>query len=248
MNYDRFKELWTSAFRDADLVEPFDEASLANETIILNQMTRCYSMFIGHFIPQPADPFFVSGMLSWKWDALQSARTATSEEAVLIELHGNRESAEIETEHPWLRVDIKLMAKLPMDSPQPIPSAPTMQKWTELVVENVVPHFPSEQFEFSSGSSVLGWCDEPTVESKCGPDGQLLLIGVEMEAWQPIILPRCWENADHEPQTDPRRQLTVLAKRIRGAITQWTECTKTLQNMDGSMNINHHNDDCSTIH
>jgi hypothetical protein len=66
--------------------------------------------------------------LSWRWDALQTARTATREEDVLEELLG-RDGYNLVTERPWLRVDVTLRATLPLDSPLPMPGAEAWRRW-----------------------------------------------------------------------------------------------------------------------
>ena len=63
------------------------------------------------------------------------------------------------------------------------------------------PRRPVEQFEFNAASAVLGWCGQPTAEVQCEDDGPVRLTGVEIEAYQPILLARTWD--------DPERQSSV---------------------------------------
>lgn len=52
----------------------------------------------------------ISAALEYRWDALQTARTATTEEDMLQELLGLDRTRKPRTEKPWLRVDVTLRA------------------------------------------------------------------------------------------------------------------------------------------
>jgi len=81
-------------------------------------MSRGYSINVSLRSVQRAGPFRIIAGLSWKWDAALSARTATTEEDLLVEVLGE-DGYYLVTEQPWLRVDVTLRAILPMDSPLP---------------------------------------------------------------------------------------------------------------------------------
>jgi len=55
---------------------------------------------------QDAPPFHTSAAIEWRWGALATARTATTEEDMLTELLGREDAHDVETERAWLRVDI----------------------------------------------------------------------------------------------------------------------------------------------
>ena len=86
---------------------------------------------------------------------------------------------------------------------------------------------PCEEVEFNEGSNVLGWCGEPQAQVRCNEDGTLLLSGVELEAWQPVLLPRQWSDSEKEPDDEP--ELGVLAERVRAAMKVWSDAVRVLR-------------------
>jgi len=125
MNYDQFRALWYEILDEAGLLSFPPRPS---ETIDLGDMARMYRIFVELHRLQRAGPFHVTAELSWRWDALQTARTATREEDVLEELLG-RDGYYLVTERPWLRVDVTLRASPPLDSPLPMPAAEVWRRW-----------------------------------------------------------------------------------------------------------------------
>jgi hypothetical protein len=115
------------------------------ETIDLGDMSRTYRIFVKLYRAQRAGLFHVMAELSWRWDALQTARTATREEDVLEELLG-RDGYYLVTERPWLRLDVTLKATLPLDSPLPMPGAE--------VTARLAPLLPTEAEEAGNGMVV----------------------------------------------------------------------------------------------
>ena len=110
VNYDEFK----AAFLQALLASWLSTISRvpAEERLDLGSTDRSLVVYI-----EPAErglerPFHVSGVVSWRWDALQTARTTTSEEDLLTELLGRSGARGIDTARPWLRIDVQLRAAL----------------------------------------------------------------------------------------------------------------------------------------
>jgi hypothetical protein len=88
------------------------------EAVELDWLNRTYRISVSLRGVQRAGPFYISAGLSWKWDAALAARSATTEENLLIEVLG-RDGYYLVTEQPWLRVDLTLRATLPADAPIP---------------------------------------------------------------------------------------------------------------------------------
>jgi hypothetical protein len=107
MNYDQFRAFWHEALDEAKLLSFPPRPA---ETIDLGDMARTYRIFVERYRLQRAGPFHVTAELSWRWDALQTARTATREEDVLEELL-DQDGYDLATERPWLRVDVTLRAR-----------------------------------------------------------------------------------------------------------------------------------------
>lgn len=158
MTYSTFKSLWHSALDEAGLLSPYDRP---DEVIDIGDMNRRYSIRLGlRSGPQPSEPFTTSCVLSWRWDALQSARTSTTEEDLLTQLHGRDEAADMDTERPWLRVDVELHASLPWGECQKMPGKATWKRFVAAVAKKVAPSFPVHEIDFNDGTAVLGWCGQ----------------------------------------------------------------------------------------
>ena len=75
MDYDAFRERWHEALSQAGLRSvPF----WPTETVDLRHMDRRYQIYLHVHHKDQTSPFHVTVELSWRWDALQSARTATT--------------------------------------------------------------------------------------------------------------------------------------------------------------------------
>ena len=88
MNYETFRTLWAQSLRICDL-------KLAEHTVqeTLNPVSlrRSYRALVRQLPESSAPaPFSVSAELSWDWDALLTARFATTEEDVLTEFFGRK--------------------------------------------------------------------------------------------------------------------------------------------------------------
>jgi len=232
MDYDTFKSLGTTALSNAGLLSAIGQP---DETIDFGSMDRSYTAFVRDPWGLSPEPFHVSCKLSWRWHALQSARTSTTEEDMLTQLHGRDEAAEMDTERPWLRVDIKLHASLQWGESQKMPGKATWKRFGAAVAKKVAPLFPVHEIEFKDGTAALGWCGQPEATVQCMDDGQVKLIGVELLAYQPILLPRKWDDPEREPDEDPEAELAAFAGRIRAAMEQWAEAVKVLRIVDVSV-------------
>jgi len=210
MDYDTFKSLWNSALDEAGLLYSIGRP---DEAVDLSNMDRRYVAYVRD-LGEASKPFHVSCKLSWRWPALQSARTSTTEEDMLTQLHGREEAADMDTERPWLRVDVELHASLTLGEGQKMPGKATWKRFVTAVAKNVTPLFPVHEIEFNGGTAVLGWCGQPTATVQCEDDGLVKLTGVELPAYQPILLPRKWDDPKREPDEDPEQELAVFAERF----------------------------------
>lgn len=83
MTYEQFHTAWYEALTEAGM---WSFLSPPTETVDLGQMRRTYQVYVHLGRSQQVEPFHVTASLSWTWDALQAARSATREEDVLIAL------------------------------------------------------------------------------------------------------------------------------------------------------------------
>ena len=234
MNYDLFCKLWHEALEFANLVNlPFQPI----ETVELDGMSRTHEIAVALSSTQPVSPFYVTATLSWRWDAALSARSATTEEDLLVNILG-QDGYYLVTEQPWLRVDVILNATVPLDSPLPTPDTGAWRRWAAEVAARLSPLLPIDcaeaevPVEDGYRSRVFSSRDEPEARLRCDPDGRLYLAGVYLPAWQGIDLPRQWDNSDREPDDRPDDDLADFAARVRRALQEWEECLGCLHQQE----------------
>jgi hypothetical protein len=222
MDYDTFRALWHETLSAAGL-SPF--IPWPTETIDVRGMNRTYRIYVSPPGMRSTRPFTVTATLSWRWDALHAARSATTEEGLLTELFG-RVGYDLVTERPWLRVDVTLNATLPYDAPLPMPNAGAWQRWTEHVTRRLEPLLPAEvpYFEDEGEETILFWRGDPEARLQCRPGGQLYLTGVELPSWQGIELHRQWDSPDRPQDDDTEEQLESLFEWVRASLEAWAEC------------------------
>jgi hypothetical protein len=175
----------------------------------------------------------VTASLSWRWGALQTARTNTTEEDVLTEMLGRNDLVGAPTERPWIRVDIVLKATLPYGKPLAMPAPAAMRKWfheTMTRLEQVEPLTPDEHLRHEGRLAIVAWQEaEPGVHALCRPSGDLMLEAVELAAWQAIDVPRMVDDPDHEPDHRPDDELAAMFGRTRAALSAWMQALDHLR-------------------
>jgi hypothetical protein len=228
MDYDAFRSAWTDALRDANLLSYNDRAE---EAVALDSMSRKHFVRVGMFQGgQPAEPFMGSMELSWEWNALKSARTRTNEGDVMAELLGRDTARDLKTELPALRIDITLHGKLSWDKPLLLAGPETWRAWVAEVASQVDPRLPPPKrprYNKQGYEIIQSWLGEPEAQVRCGPMGELWLLGVELPAWQALDLPRKLDNPDKEDKS-PGPQLKALAERVSAALTAWKKSLRML--------------------
>lgn len=226
MDYEQFKELWLWALRESGLLA----AGLTpiEESLDLRSTARhCTSLV--HLPGAPrVTPFHVSAALEFRWDALQTARTRTTEEDMVRQLLGVDREQYPRTAVPWLRVDVTLRASTAWGQEIPLPATEAWRSWARETLsrlENVEPLLPIEQVrENRKGDlEILAWRSEPELHVLCKPDGALVLRGVEVAAWQAIHLPRKLDDTRRKPDQRPHDEVAALFRRLNASLQGWTE-------------------------
>jgi hypothetical protein len=226
MNYDTFRAAWDEALRNAGLLSSQDHPE---ETITLGNMERRYTLRVGMATAKRPEPFSSSMKLTWNWDALHSARTQTTEEDALTEFLGRKAAQDRQTDLPWLRVDVALAGGLDWDRPFLLPSQETWRAWVSEVMAPMEALLPAAGRKQPDGATtVLSWRGEPEAQVRCGPAGEIWLLGVELAAWQGINLPRQWDDPQRKPDEGPEKHLADLAQRWRNALEIWSKGLKML--------------------
>jgi hypothetical protein len=161
--------------------------------------------------------------VEWTWRALQSARAATTEEDVLVELFGHR-SVMPETEPGAVRVDVTLKATAPWGSNLTLPDSATWARWSAAVHAALEPLLGLELVEGEDGQRrVVGGWESPVVELACDAAGHLTVSRLEARAFELVDIPRVWDDSRRPPDPDPRERLADLARRLVEARTAWRE-------------------------
>jgi hypothetical protein len=219
MNYELFRTAWYEALTEAGM---WSYLAPPTETVDLGNMSRTYQVYVHLASSKELEPFHVSAGLSWTWDALQAARSATREEDLLMELLGT-ENRHVDTERPWLRVDVTLSATLPWGSPIRLPEASMWRNWVADVTERLEPLLSTDWESRDEKTAFFSSRSEPEAEVQPAVDGQLYLTGVKVSAWDTIELPRKWDDPDREPDEDPDEQLTDFFERVWEALREWNQ-------------------------
>lgn len=221
MNYDEFTRCFLVTLRDSGL-----RPLLPEERIDLRSGSRMFSIGVEPLDEEVGKPFHVVASISFEWSALQAARSATCEEDLLAQLLGDDEG--VETERPFLRVDIKLQAGLPWGKGIPMPAATVWAKWSRealarlediepLISEDAVRETPEGRL------AILAWQGDPEAKITCNPLGELRLESLTVRAFQGIDLPRKWDDPEREPDEAPHAQLRAMFERVRAALYAWGE-------------------------
>lgn len=221
MRYDDFRDCWHDALKKTGLTATFP--LWPTETIDRSTMDRSYSVYLRLTSTPETRPFHVSAKVSWQWDVLLSARFATTEEDMLMQIYGVFGIHE-DTDVPWLRVDVTLYATLPPDVVLPMPSAGHWHRWASVVTTRLEPLLPTES---NDEMHIFSWSGEPRVNLDCSTTGQLYLYGVELSGWQGVNLPRQWDDPD-KWDAEPDEQLRDFAHRLNEAMRVWQESLERL--------------------
>jgi hypothetical protein len=226
MTYEDFKSAWISALRESTL--PLLGAKPVEEMLGLRSMDRVVKSFVEPFGGQHAEPFQVSAALEYRWDALQSARTATTEEDMLHGLLGLDRSRRPRTERPWLRVDVTLRASTAWGREIALPSQAAWKRWARETLGRLESIEPMIRIETARDGrlglpEILAWQVEPELQVLCTPTGELKLRGVEIATWQAIELPRRWDDSSRKPDEAPDDQLAAMFKRLGASMNAWME-------------------------
>jgi len=230
VNHHSFRNAFEAALRGSGLAI----FGVRGEDLLdLHNLDRIHRITVEPIGGQDAEPFLVTASLSWRWSALHTARTNTTEEDVVTEMFGPNDLAGAPTERPWIRVDIKLKATLPYGKPLAMPAPSAMRRWfhdamTRLdLVEPLTPDdIPREHGQFA----ILAWQEaEPRVHALCRPSGELMVEGLEIAAWQAIDVPRILDDPDHDPDPGPDEELAAMFGRTQAALSGWMQALDHLR-------------------
>jgi len=225
MDYAHFRKIWDDALDRSALPA---EAPSVDERLDLTSMDRLYRVLIPYrFHDISKSPFTVTVGFNWRWDALLSARFATTEDDLLTELFGRNHP--VRSEVPFLRVNVVLQANLPRDGFYPLPDEMAWRAWSEEVEALVSPYFPLLAGDDPRKPAMVSWLDQPEIQLTGFSAGQLSLSGVSLTAGQLIRLPRQWDDRQRrrdDPQPD--LQIDELFVRAGMGVEAWWDALDEL--------------------
>jgi len=203
MQYESFRLAWDDALRESKLGMM---GLSGEETLNLRSLDRSYEVHVEPLGGQDAEPFFVAASLSFRWDALSTARTATREEDTLMMLFGSDGVPKRKTVKPYHRIDIKLNASLMDGRELPMPSPQAWASWAEETMgrlEDIEPLTPEEKVRENKAGNleILAWHGEPEAKVLVRPGGELRLRAVSIAGFQLMATP--------ERSTSARRKIAV---------------------------------------
>lgn len=223
MNYSTFRQIWDEALRAARIApSPF----YPQETINQETADRLYQVYLHTKNADKPDGFHTTIEFKWCWDALLSARFASTEEDMLTEILGRASAKNINTEPPLLRVDYILHATIAMDRHLHLPPQDSWQRWVSLVTSQVSPLlvYDDPEANFPVSHSM-----EPEIKVICSASGQFYLSGVHLAGFRLVTLPRQWDHPERPEEDDPDEQLLALFQRLNKAVDLWQESLNELQ-------------------
>jgi hypothetical protein len=233
MTFEEFLAAWGRAVADSRL----PRVGVTSTSLDLRNLDREVETRVEPLGGQYAEPFFVTAGLAFRWSALQTARGATIEEDVLVELLGRDGAEDVDTDHPWVRVDITFSATVSYGKPLPMPPPERWAAWTEEVTARLTeidPVVADEEDDTGGDLFAIGaWQGSPKATFACAEGGALQLERIEIEAWQAIHVPRHWDDPDREPDELPDAQLDRMLLRVRKALYVWTEVLDQLKPRNG---------------
>ena len=219
MNYEEFRTIWHNTLKSSGLT------GLApiwpSEKIETRTMDRTYSLpIVWKSIDHQDNHFNVTAKLSWRWDALQSARFSTTEEDMLSQIYDDFTIHE-DTDPPWMRLDVCLKAHLQHShQSKPLPFESTWDRWINIIQTKVTPIL-----WFYDGNNIetgknISWCGEPEATVHYDQDTGYCLSSVTLSAFKGIYLPRNWDHPGKKDMpTTP--QLTVFFSQVKNALSEW---------------------------
>ncbi len=222
MRYQEFRDRLQDALREAGLIQFGD--IYPTETVDISTMERRWSVVIGYAFRQAAEPFYVSGKVSFRWSPFDAARSYTCEEDLLTELY-DRGGHSTDTVPRLVRVDIALYARLPYGSTTPMPAPEIWKSWSETADEKLDLFLPRQdsRHERRLLPEVRGGRSHSEVEARCAEEGVLILEGVSVSAFRLVPVPRMWDDPDkREREEDGGEQLDETVQLFKAAMGKWT--------------------------
>jgi len=220
MHYEEFKGQFLQALDSSSLRLMTPEPT---ETLDIHTTDRTFKVYVEPPDARLGDRFYVTAKMWWRWDVTLTARSATTEEDLLVELLG-REHDNINTEQPWLRVDVSLrVGVLPNADVFVLPEPKIWSRWVRTVNERLGGPDRLVSGEVSNKGLFMSWRGQPEVIAKGNDLGHPVVSSISVSAFELIKLTRQWDDPDREPDDDPMAQVEAMFGRLERALKVWRE-------------------------
>lgn len=203
------------------------------ETLDLRTIDRTLTIHVEPLGGSDAEPFHVAAKVSFSWDALSTARTATREEDTPMTRFGPDSVPKRKTVRPYHRIDFELRGSLMTGQELPMPSSRAWASWAEETIGRLIhiePLTPQEKVRENKAWNleVLAWPGHPEAAVLVGPDGELRLSAVTIAGVQLIETPRAFDIGKREDPA-PRRDLQEMFHRVRASLPAWMQALDHLK-------------------
>lgn len=213
MNYQEFRDLWHDALREVRLQIPYPISP--TEQINLLNMSRSYELVVYGRLHPKCEPFHLTASIEWAWDATLSARYATTEEDMLMQIFGDFGIHDQDTVPPLLRIDVSLSAGVPYGTVYPMPEVVQWKRWVRQASDELQLLMPTG---YNEDGGICAFSDPIQASVKLLEDGKLNLESMTFKAWQAIKLPRQWDDPEKKDPS-PVNELQDFANRIARAMS-----------------------------
>ncbi len=229
MRYEEFRHAFAEALRESKLRMM---GLSGEETMNLRSLDRTYEVHVEPLGGSDAEPFHVAATISFRWDALSTARTATREEDTLMTMFGPDGVPKRKTVEPYHRIDIELNASLMDGKELPMPSNRAWAPWAEETMgrlEDIEPLTPIEKVRENKAGNleILAWHGEPEAKVLVAPGGELRLRAVRISRFQLMETPRAFD-IDKKEDPGPYEDLRELFHRVRASLMAWMQALTNL--------------------
>jgi hypothetical protein len=219
MRYEEFRDQLQDALLQVGLLDrrPWDPV----ESIDLTGTGRHWTTYF-HSLSSSLEPFNVSAKIAFDWDAVNAARSQTTEEDLLTALLG-RSKAPSGTSRRFARVDLDLYAGLVYGATAAMPDPKLFGSWTVAVVRQLGDLLAEVRQRRGGNLEVLGHVGEIELDTRCNAAGVLSLKALSVDAFRIVRVPRVWDDPDRRNrEKGAARDLALLARQFRQAVDAWT--------------------------
>ena len=212
MNYQEFRDLWHDALRATHLQISYPIGP--TERINLRALSRSYELVLYGGLQTKSEPFHLAATIEWEWDSVLSARYATTEEDMLMQIFGDFGIHDDDTVPPQLRMDVCLSASMLYGTVYPMPASTRWQRWVRQASDELQSFLPTG---YDEEGGICAYSDPIQASVKLLEDGRFNLESVTFKAWQAIKLPRQWDDPEKRDPS-PEDELQDFANRIARAM------------------------------